>query len=206
MPRKKNQISKMSLSEFGDTGEALVAARLGRLKKYGDVSLLLRVFYAAKWEPSGISVLGRVKECVSLLEGFVYSALHEGDADFFQALAELIPISRPGDSVSRIDHELIQLKLFRDPVDFRNFMERERGDAAIDKKVRAESEELHHQLVERFPDWPATIPETHKFFADRVPGFEGDRGKEKQQTIRDAAKRLGFPYREGKLGAPKREK
>lgn len=201
MAKNKHQIPKMSLSEFGDTGEALVAARLGELKEHVEVAAYLRAFYMVKEGPAVLGDTKRVKEWADKLGGVMMEALHKGDAAFFRAISELIPISKPGDCVAPIDHELIQLKLFRDPVDFGEFVEGLRAEKMPlpdKKRMRAHCEGLHLWLVEFFPIWPATILELHEYVSLRFPCDE--------KSVRDAVKRLGYPFRKGKLGAPKGRK
>ncbi len=200
MAKNKYQIPKMSLSDFGDTGEALIAARLGELKEYVEIAAWLRAFYMVKHGPPAVGDLERVRGWADKLGGAMLDALHQGDAAFFKALSELIPISKPGDCVAPIDHELIQLKLFRDPADFRNFveMEREKMPLPDKKRMRAEAEGFHRWFVEFFPIWPATISELHEYVRLRFPCDE--------KSVRDAVKWLGYPFRKGKLGAPKGRK
>jgi hypothetical protein len=200
MAKNKHQIPKMSLSDFGDTGEALVAARLGELKEYVEIAAWLRAFYMVKHGPPEVGDLERVKAWADKLGGVMVDALHRGDAAFFKALSELIPISKPGDCVAPIDHELIQLKLFRDPEDFKNLKEMKREDMPLPYKkgLIIHCDKIHHWLVEFFPIWPATIPELHEYVSLRFPCDE--------KSVRDAVKRLGYPFRKGKLGAPKGRK
>lgn len=200
MAKNKHQIPKMSLSDFGDTGEALVAARLGELKEYVEIAAWLRAFYMVKYGPPEVGDLERVKAWADKLGGVMVDALNRGDAAFFKALSELIPISKPGDCVAPIDHELIQLKLFRDPEDFKNFKEMKRENMPLPYKKGhiIHCEKIHHWLVEFFPIWPATIPELHEYVSLRFPCDE--------KSVRDAVKRLGYPFRKGKLGAPKGRK
>ena len=201
MAKNRHQIPKMSLSDFGDTGAALVAARLGELKEYVEIAAMLRAFYMVKHGPPEVGDLERIKAWADKLGGVMVDALHRGDATFFKALSELIPISKPGDCVAPIDHELIQLKLFRDPVDFRGFVEGVRSEKMPlpdKKRMRAHCDALHRQFLEFFPIWPATILELHEYVSLRFPCDE--------KSVRDAVKRLAYPFRKGKLGAPKGRK
>jgi hypothetical protein len=201
MAKNKHQIPKMSLSDFGDTEAALVAARLGELKEYVDIAAYLRAFYMVNMGPPEVGDSARLKAWADKLGGVMMEALHRGDAAFFRAISDLIPISKPGDCVAPIDHELIQLKLFRDPVDFGKFVEgfgTEKLPLPYKKRMRAHCDALHRLRVEAFPIWPATIPELHKFVDLLIPCDE--------KSVRDAVKRLAYPFRKGKLGAPKGRK
>ena len=129
--------------------------------------------------------------------------LEAGNTEFFAVLAKMIPVARDKlNGPAPIESSLLFIKGVREGTfaeRFSAFAEMFSGARLESRsKYRHEQAKYDHEKAKRmFPVWPATIKELHAYVSR---GIKCD-----EKTIRDAVKRLGYPVRAGKMGAPKKK-
>ena len=198
MSKPKNDIPKMALTDFESHVQAEAVKRFGKEALDPDIhelGSLLVLFYQAKKHGRESVMLAAEADIM----GIILDALHAGEERYFRSVSDLIPIASknaPNDQVATL---LLSLLKYHP--------ESPQKQPIKDKDPQyKEKTGIAKTLKSDFPIWPPTASELLAWLSTTM-GMKNRQGDPLSvSTVSDNAKRLGFPLRPDKAGAPKKAK
>jgi len=211
MPRRKNDEPKMGLNDFNSHREAEAIKRFGKAASDPEIHALgctLSVFYQSK-KPLGkygVKIFddeqrkADVEDSERRIMAAISQALHEGDSAFFKHLADFIPICSKNTPVSPVETHLLSLIKYHPE-------SKNREPLMADDPQHKKKNFISETLLSHLPIWPPTIPELLKCLRENMntTSLDGQKGLD-AKTLRDTVKKLPFPTRPAKRGAPKKQR
>jgi len=205
--RRKHQIFGLSLKDYESLEDAQAAAQLGKLLAYRSTFRRLSLHHAklrqieyfwggvphpVRWDEDPLPEIWEEKEALEKqLAAEMIDAVSRNDAAYFKALGEMMDLLN-AEPRSPAESVLIHLLQFRSPEGHKRLLEWAGTDPARLEDARVSMED------EGFIRWPASISEIWEYARQCWPDMGEDKsppGLDKE-TIRKAANRLGFPYRD----------